>query len=79
MGQAKWDRKMKLCRSELPGQDSHYTIEIIGLPVQDFQDNTPVQHWLFSFALFFLNAFALFFVFALARAKKALALNSDHL
>jgi hypothetical protein len=49
MGQAKWDRKMMACRSEMPGQDCQYMIASkgppgqdfsVGLPRQDFQDMT---------------------------------------
>jgi hypothetical protein len=33
MGQAKWDRKMMACRSEMPGQTAR-----TGLPVHDCQN-----------------------------------------
>jgi hypothetical protein len=53
MGQAKWDRKMKACRSKMPGQDCQYTIKYrtartglqcrtakTGLPGHDFRERT---------------------------------------
>jgi hypothetical protein len=53
MGQAKWDRKMMACRSEMPGktdrtglavQDCQYMIASIGLhPGQDFSVGMPRQ------------------------------------
>jgi hypothetical protein len=44
MGQAKRDRKMMACISEMPGQECLYMIARIGLhPGQDFSGGLPKQ------------------------------------
>jgi hypothetical protein len=41
MGQAKRDKKIMACRSEMPGQYSQYIIAGIGLPGQDSSAGMP--------------------------------------
>jgi hypothetical protein len=43
MGKAKQDKKMMICRSEMPGHDCLYMIAILGQLGHDCQDRTPVQ------------------------------------